>query len=91
MGGGNPQSINHLIELLGGGAIEYLPWRPGEPKCTWADIYKITTELQWQPTVSFEEGVSRMIAQLDYWKDAPLWDRSSIEDATRGWFGTLNG
>lgn len=91
VGAGNPQSVSKLISLLGGGTIEHLPWRPGEPKCTWADISKITRELGWKPTISFEQGVSKMMQQIDYWKDAPLWDRSSIENATRGWFDTLQG
>lgn len=85
LGGGNPQSVNRLAELLGG-AITLIPKRPGEPDCTWADINKITEELNWKPTVSFEEGVSKILENIDYWKDAPLWDPSSIADATKTWF-----
>ena len=64
----------------------YIPKRPGEPDCTWADIGKITAELEWQPTVSFEEGVAMMQAEIETWKDAPLWDPESIEQATQTWF-----
>src|SRR6187399_1580058 len=39
LGAGNPQSVNRLIELLGGEKI-HIPKRPGEPDCTWADISK---------------------------------------------------
>lgn len=85
VGAGNPQKINRLVELLGG-EIVYVPKRPGEPDCTWADISKITTDLDWQPTVSFEEGVHMMQAEIEFWKDAPLWGPKSIEDATRTWF-----
>jgi len=85
LGGGNPQSVNRLVELLGG-AITFIPKRPGEPDCTWADINRITEELNWKPTVSFEEGVSKILENIDYWKDAPLWDPSSIADATKTWF-----
>jgi len=85
LGGGNPQSVNRLAELLGG-AITFIPKRPGEPDCTWADINKITEELNWKPTVSFEEGVSKILENIDYWKDAPLWDPSSIANATKTWF-----
>src|SRR5215475_3015900 len=33
LGAGNPQSVNRLIELLGGEVV-YIPKRPGEPDCT---------------------------------------------------------
>ena len=40
VGSGNHYSINRLVELLGG-KITYIPKRPGEPDCTFADITKI--------------------------------------------------
>jgi len=89
LGAGNPQSVNRLIELLGGDKI-YIPKRPGEPDCTWADISKITTETGWRPEVSFEDGVGRIVANIDYWRDAPLWDPESIAKATRTWFEYLS-
>lgn len=85
LGAGNPQSIQRLVELLGG-PVTYVPKRPGEPDCTWADITKITTELDWKPTVEFADGVALMTAEIDNWKDAPLWDPASIEQATQTWF-----
>jgi UDP-glucose 4-epimerase len=88
VGAGNPQSVNRLIELLGGDVV-YIPKRPGEPDCTFADITKITSELAWKPTVSFEEGVSRMVAEIECWNDAPLWDPTSIAKATETWFNYL--
>ena len=89
IGAGDPQSVNRLIELLGGEAVEYLPKRPGEPDCTWADISRAKRELNWHPQVSFEQGVAAVVTQIEYWRDAPLWDRSSIEKATAGWFAAL--
>ena len=59
LGAGNPQSINRLIELLGGQKT-YIPKRPGEPDCTWADINRITTELDWRPQVRFEQPKTLM-------------------------------
>jgi UDP-glucose 4-epimerase len=88
LGAGNPQSINRLVELLGGEKI-HIPKRPGEPDCTWADIAKITAELDWKANVSFEEGVAKIVADIDYWKDAPLWDPESIDRATKTWFEYL--
>lgn len=89
VGAGNPQSVNRLVELLGGGTVEYLPKRPGEPDCTWADISKITRELDWKPKVSFEQGVNLILENIELWKDAPLWDKESIKTATEGWFNAL--
>jgi UDP-glucose 4-epimerase len=85
LGGGNPQSVNRLIELLGGEKV-FIPKRPGEPDVTWADIGKIQRELGWKPLVSFEEGVARIVATIDYWREAPLWDPQSIASATETWF-----
>lgn len=87
-GAGNPQSVNRLVELLVG-EVTYVPKRPGEPDSTHADITKITTELGWKQQVPFEEGVARMVAEIDRWEDAPLWTPDSIEDATKSWFKYL--
>lgn len=88
LGAGNPQSVNRLVELLGGEKV-HIPKRPGEPDCTWADIGKITRDLGWQSKVSFEDGVARMMAEIDVWRDAPLWDPNSIAVATKTWFEYL--
>jgi UDP-glucose 4-epimerase len=91
-GAGNPQPVNRLVELLGGGSghpVVYVPKRPGEPECTWADIAKIRRELGWEPQVSFEQGVGEMLKRIDYWREAPVWDPASIDNATRTWFRML--
>ena len=88
VGAGNPQPINKLVEILGGDVV-YIPKRPGEPDCTWANIDKITSRIGWRPKVAFEEGVRRMLEDIELWRDAPLWDPSSIERATEKWFRYL--
>jgi len=88
LGAGNPQSVNYLVELIGGDKI-YIPKRPGEPDCTWADITKLTNELGWKPEISFDEGVGKMMAEINVWKDAPLWNPENIADATQTWFKYL--
>ena len=89
LGAGNPQAVNRLVELLGGPVV-HIPKRPGEPDCTWADITKIKTELGWTQKVSFEEGVQRILDNIEYWRNAPLWDPTTIAKATRTWFEMLS-
>ena len=89
IGSNNTYSINRLVELLGG-EITYIPKRPGEPDCTWADITKATQLLDWEPKVSLEEGVDILLNNMEYWADAPLWDEKSIAKATKSWFKYLN-
>jgi UDP-glucose 4-epimerase len=88
LGAGNPQSVNRLVELLGGDVI-HMPKRPGEPDCTWANIKKIKEKLGWEQKVSFEDGVNQMLQNIDYWKVAPVWDVESIKEATKTWFDML--
>jgi UDP-glucose 4-epimerase len=90
VGAGRPRSVNELVALLGGDVV-HVPKRPGEPDCTWADTRKIRRELDWEPSVSFEEGVSRLLASIDDWQSAPLWDPDSIRTATQTWFSLLAG
>lgn len=88
VGSGATQSINRLVELLGG-PVTYIPKRPGEPDCTFADVSRATRELGWSAKVDFESGVGRMLAAIEAWRDAPVWDAASIEKATKTWFERL--
>ncbi len=88
VGSGNTYSVNRLVELLGG-PVTHIPKRPGEPDCTFADIAKIRRVLGWEPKVSLEEGVKRMLEHLDDWKTAPVWTPQTIEQATKAWFENL--
>jgi UDP-glucose 4-epimerase len=89
IGAGNPQSVNRLIELLEGEVV-YIPKRPGEPDETNADIGKAKEILGWQPEISFEEGVAHILDNIDYWKEAPVWTKESIEKETKSWFKHLS-
>jgi len=88
IGSDNTYSINRLVELLGGEVI-YIPKRPGEPDCTWANIEKAKAVLDWKPKVRFEKGVETLLDNIDYWRQAPVWDKESIADATAKWFEYL--
>jgi|TARA_Y100000294_G_scaffold57986_1_gene54811 UDP-glucose 4-epimerase len=88
VGSGHHYSVNYLVELLGGD-VTYIPKRPGEPDCTFAETTRITKKLNWTPKVSFEEGVQTMLGCIENWRDAPVWDTSSIGQATTAWFKCL--
>ena len=88
VGSDNTYSVNRLVELLGGDAI-HIPKRPGEPDCTYADISRIKEVLNWKPLVSFEQGVKIMLENIEYWREAPLWEPESIAEATKSWFKYL--
>jgi UDP-glucose 4-epimerase len=85
---GSPESVNRLVELLGGDVV-HVPKRPGEPDCTWADIDRARELLDWEPRVSFEDGVTRMLERIDDWREAPVWTPETIERATQSWFEHL--
>ena len=89
IGSDNTYSINKLVELLGGDVV-YLPKRPGEPDCTYADTVKIKKMINWRPQLSLEQGVKIMLENIDYWRQAPVWDKESIKVATKEWFEYLS-
>ena len=89
VGSDDTYSVNRLVELLQG-EIVHIPKRPGEPDCTYADISKIKKLLGWKPVVSFEQGVQNVLDNIDYWKEAPVWNQDSIQKATENWFKYLS-
>ena len=88
IGSGNTVSINKLVELLGGDKT-HIPKRPGEPDCTYADISKIKTDLNWTPKISIEDGVKLVLENIEYWKNAPVWTPDTIANETEDWFKYL--
>lgn len=89
IGSGKPQSINRLAKLLGATQTINIPDRPGEPRVTHAKIKKAKELLDWEPQVSFEDGVRDMLKQVSTYKYAPLWTPEKIENATKTWFQHL--
>jgi len=88
VGSGSTYEVNELVRLLQGPVV-HIPKRPGEPDCTFANITKIKEKLKWSPTINLEKGVGIMLEHIDDWRDAPLWDSSGIEIATKSWFKYL--
>lgn len=57
---GKSYSINYLAKLIDG-AVKYLPPRPGDVLHTRADISLAKKLLNWQPKISFEEGLKKTV------------------------------
>lgn len=89
LGFGEITSINKIVNLLMPTKIINIPYRPGEPYKSKANISKIRRLLGWKPTISFEKGFNDLIANINYWKTAPLWNKSSINRVTKNWFKYL--
>jgi UDP-glucose 4-epimerase len=88
VGSGQTVSVNRLTELIGGATI-CIPKRPGEPDCTFADIHRIKNDLGWTPKITIEKGVSEVLKNIEYWRNAPIWTPEKIAVATNDWFKYL--
>ena len=63
----------------------FIPWRPGEPKITEADISKIKKLTGWYPKVNLEQGIKNVLKNINYWKKAPLWTKKKIKNSVKNW------
>ena len=87
VGSGKTISVNEIIRILKGKKT-YIPKRPGEPDCTFADISKIKKILKWKPKVKINMGIKKLLLDID-WKNAPVWTPKKINKATKLWFKYL--
>ena len=81
--------VKTIIKYLGGNYIK-IPKRPGEPDKTHANIGKIKKDLGWRPKIDIKKGVNKVLKNISYWKNAPVWDERSIKIATKNWFKYLS-
>ena len=89
VGSGDHYSVNRLVELLDHETCS-IPKRPGEPDITFADITKIKKNLNWSAQVSFEEGVAKVLENINDYKEAPVWEADTIAIETSSWFKALS-
>ena len=45
--------------------------------------------IEWRPKTKIKEGVDKMLALIDDYRDAPVWTPETIKDATADWFRYL--
>ena len=88
IGGGKPIPIKYLANLISSNQIQ-IPKRPGEPDVTWASIEKAEKILGWEPSVIFEEEISKLILEKENWRTAPLWTVKKIENQSQDWYRYL--
>ena len=79
LGTGIPVSVNQIVKMLNGKKI-FIPKRPGEPDITVADITNIKKYLNWKPRVDIKLGIKKLLYNLDYWKNAPVWTSIKIKN-----------
>ena len=56
---------------------------------THANIEKAAKLLGYAPKITFEEGMEKIISEINYWRNAPVWTEESIAEATSVWFKEL--
>ena len=89
LGYGKIISIGKIVDLLRPTKTINIPYRPGEPYRSKANISKIKKKIGWKPSISFEKGFAELLLNIKYWKNAPLWNKSSINKVTKNWFKYL--
>ena len=52
-------------------------------------IKKIQNELNWKPKISIELGIKKLLKDINYWNNAPVWTPTKIKAATKDWFKYL--
>ncbi len=87
--GGKEISVNTIADLISPKRI-YVPKRPGEPSRSLANITKIKKKIKWKPKISIQMGVKMLLENINDWKDAPVWNKKKIKEATKVWFQYLS-
>jgi len=56
---------------------------------TGGDIKKIKKMIKWTPKVKFKKDVGILLENIHLWRKAPIWNKKSINQATKLWFKYL--
>ena len=88
LGSGKETSVKYIANLISSNQIK-IPSRPGEPLRSKADIKKFKKDFNWKPKVNIDEGVKKLISNIQLWKNAPVWTKNKIRKATKTWFKFL--
>lgn len=83
LGTGNPTTVKKVAELIGA-ERRRIAERGGEPHTIFADNTRLKS-LGWEAKVSIEQGIGRLLENLEYWKDAKVWEPDAIAEETKEW------
>ncbi len=90
VGSANTYSVNRLAELLGGDIV-HIPKRPGEPDSHVRghpeDPARARMDAQDAPS---SRAWRSCCENIDYWREAPVWNPATIAEATKEWFEYLS-
>ena len=86
IGSDHTYSANELVNL--GGEVTYIP-KDYMNRIAHGQIYQRQKNFKWQPQISLEQGVEKLLSQIDYWKEAPVWD-SINRSGNKKWFEYLS-
>ena len=80
LGGHETITINDLVRRIEGltgkkADLRYIPRHPADVDANWADVTKAREMLGWEPLVSLDEGISRLVT---WYLDERAWARELI-------------
>jgi len=61
VGVGEQHSVNEIAKIIGGPTTPLFPARVGEARNTLADITKTTELIGWKPSITFSEGLKKLL------------------------------
>jgi UDP-glucose 4-epimerase len=82
------QIAETIQKLIGNVRIEYIEGRPGDFSGKEISSERASRELNWEPKVSFEEGVRKYIAWYQHWENERRLDEERLDQALRQPSGT---
>jgi UDP-glucose 4-epimerase len=88
IGYGKTVKVISIAKMISDNII-FIPKRPGEPYITHACTKRFQKEFKWKPKINITNGVNKLLENIDYWKKAPVWTKSSIKKETKSWFKYL--
>ncbi|MGH0034796.1 MAG: NAD-dependent epimerase/dehydratase family protein [Myxococcota bacterium] len=83
IGSGVGTSITRLAELVGGPWVS-VPARPGDVRQRTADVRRAHERLDWRAEIDIEEGIQRLLHDLDAWRNAPVWTPEFVTELHQG-------
>ena len=54
------------------------------------DAKVVKKDLKWKPKINLEMGIELMLKEINYWRNAPLWNKKKINSTTKEWFRYLS-